>query len=82
MIYIQTKVFRLLLPLVLKTCNTLFDITFLPSKSQNWKRITQALSVPLKHTFCIYIKCLIVICSEVTIERRSGKQGESLACQF
>ena len=33
-------------------------------------------------TFCIYMKCLIVICSKVTIKRRRGEQGQNLVCWF
>ena len=32
--------------------------------------------------FCIYNECLIVICSRVTVKRRSGKKDPSWACWF
>ena len=45
----------------------------LPGQISKLGKTTQALSVYRKGTFCIYIKCLIVIFWKVTIERRFKK---------
>ena len=49
---------------------------------ENRKKSTQALSVYRKGTFCVYIKCLIVASSKVTIKRRSRKKGHFLSYRF
>ena len=64
----------ILLPLVYKTCKTLLHITFLLGQILKPEKTTQALSVHRKGTFCIYIECLIVICSKVTTIKRGEKK--------
>ena len=66
-----------------KILTTLFStLKIFDGKCQNQKKTAQALSVHRKGTFCVYIKCLIVISWKVTIQRRGLEKGHTLAYWF
>ena len=81
MMWLHMEVYYVL-SLVLKNRKTLVVITFPPGCILEPEIITQSLSVPFKGTFCVYIECLIVISSKITIDRKSRKLRLSLACWF
>ena len=73
---------NLVLRLVRNSSYTSFNIENFLGEFENRIKSTQALSVYRTGTFRVYIKCLIVASSKVTIERRSRKKGHSLSYQF
>ena len=73
---------KLVLPLVRNSSYTSVDIKNFPRRIPKPEKSMQALSVFTKGTFSVYIKCLIVIFWEVTIERRGGEKGHSLSYWF
>ena len=72
----------IILPLVRNNSYTSFDIKNFPRRIRKPEKSTQALSVYRKGTFRVYIKCLIVASSKVTIKRRGRKKGHCLSYRF
>ena len=70
----KIKLRNTLLPLVRNNSYTSFDIKNFPRRIRKPEKSTQALSVYRKGTFRVYIKCLIVASSKVTIKRRGRKK--------
>ena len=71
-----------ILPLVRNNSYTSLDIKNFPGRIRKPEKSTQALSVYRKGIFRVYIKCLIVASSKVTIKRRGRKKGHCLSYRF